>query len=90
MKKKLTNAETLGYFDTEAKTQLVTEASPVSLEFALLQIQNGENELSQNASRSLTDVEKRYFQTDVIWHNMDMWTFSYVPLWNRLWISYRS
>lgn len=46
LKKKLTNAETLGYFDTEAKTQLVTEASPVSLEFALLQIQNGENELS--------------------------------------------
>lgn len=41
LKKKLTNAETLGYFDTEAKTQLITDASPVGLGAVLTQIQHG-------------------------------------------------
>lgn len=72
MKEKLTNAETLGYFDTEAKTQLVTDASPVGLGAVLLQIQNGEKRIISYASRSLTDVEKRYSQTEkealgIIW-----------------------
>lgn len=72
LKEKLTNAETLGYFDTEAKTQLVTDASPVGLGAVLLQIQNGEKRIISYASRSLTDVEKRYSQTEkealgIIW-----------------------
>ena len=41
LKKKLTNAETLGYFDTEAKTQLITDPSPVGLGAVLTQIQHG-------------------------------------------------
>lgn len=48
MKEKLTNEETIGYmyFDTVAILQLVTDASLVGLEAVMLQIQNGENELS--------------------------------------------
>ena len=72
LKKKLTNAETLGYFDTEAKTQLITDASPVGLGAVLTQIQHGEKRIISYASRSLTDVEKRYSQTEkealgIIW-----------------------
>ena len=57
LKKKLTNAETLGYFDTEAKTQLITDANPVDLGAVLTQIQHGEKRIISYASRSLTDVE---------------------------------
>lgn len=48
LKVKLTNEETIGYmyFDTLAILQLVTDASLVGLEAVMLQIQNGENELS--------------------------------------------
>lgn len=48
LKEKLTNEETIGYmyFDTVAILQLVTDASLVGLEAVMLQIQNGENELS--------------------------------------------
>lgn len=48
LKERLTNEETIGYmyFDTVAILQLVTDASLVGLEAVMLQIQNGENELS--------------------------------------------
>lgn len=48
LKEKLTNEETIGYmyFDTVAILQLVTDASLVGFEAVMLQIQNGENELS--------------------------------------------
>lgn len=55
-----------------SKIQLVTDASPVGLGAVLLQIQNGEKQIISYASRSLTDVEKRYSQTEkealgIIW-----------------------
>ena len=53
----MAKTETLGYFDSAAKTRVITDASPV-------QEQNGEERVVCYASRSLTDVEKRYSETD--------------------------
>lgn len=44
LKEKLTNEETLGYFDTVANLQFVTDASFAGLEAVMLQVQNAENE----------------------------------------------
>ena len=42
LKDKLTNAETLGYFDQNAKTMVIVDASPVGLGCVLVQQQKGE------------------------------------------------
>ena len=47
-----------------AKTQVITDASPVGLGAVLVQEQNGENRVICYASRSLTDVERRFSQTE--------------------------
>lgn len=49
MKEKLTNKETLGYFDSVANLQFVTDASLVGPEAVMLQFQNGENESPMEA-----------------------------------------
>lgn len=49
LKEKLTNEETLGYFDTVANLQFVTDASFVGLEAVMLQVQNAENESPMQA-----------------------------------------
>ena len=64
LKKRLTNAETLGYFNLEAKTAIIADASPVGLGAVLVQTQNGESRVICYASRSLSDVERRYSQTE--------------------------
>ena len=64
LKCRLAKAETLGYFDTKAKTKLVTDASPVGLGAVLTQEQNGVDRVICYASRSLSEVEKRYSQTE--------------------------
>jgi hypothetical protein len=64
LKKRLTNAETLGYFDLKAKTAIIADASPVGLGAVLVQTQKGESRVICYASRSLTDVERRYSQTE--------------------------
>ena len=61
---RLAKAETLGYFDTKAKTKLVTDASPVGLGAVLTQEQNEVDRVICYASRSLSEVEKRYSQTE--------------------------
>lgn len=43
LKQKLTEAETLAYFDKNAKTQIIAEASPVGLGAVLTQVQNGQS-----------------------------------------------
>ena len=63
-KKRLAKTETLGYFDSAATTCVITDASPVGLGAILAQEQNGEERVICYASRSLTDVEKRYSQTE--------------------------
>ena len=60
----MAKTETLGYFDSAATTRVITDASPVGLGATLVQEQNGEERVISYASRSLTDVEKRYSQTE--------------------------
>lgn len=64
LKSQLSNAETLGYFDRQAETYVISDASPVGLGAVLVQKKEGENRVIAYASRSLTDVEKRYSQTE--------------------------
>ena len=42
LKKRLANTETLGYFDLDAVTRLITDASPVGPGAVLTQVQNVE------------------------------------------------
>ena len=65
LKSRLANAEILAYFDRNAeKTKLITDASPVGLGAVLTQVQGGCERVVAYASRSLTDVERRYSQTE--------------------------
>ncbi len=64
LKKTLANAETLGYFDKDAKSRIIADASPVGLGAVLIQEQHGQPRVISYASRSLTNVEKRYSQTE--------------------------
>ena len=72
LKRRLAQADTLGYFDRTAKTKIITDASPVGLGAVLVQEQKGENRVISYASRGLSDVERRYSQTEkealgVVW-----------------------
>lgn len=58
LKTSLSKAETLGYFDPKARTQVIVDASPVGLGAVLVQIQQGEPRIICFASKSLTDVER--------------------------------
>jgi hypothetical protein len=64
LKKRLTCAETLGYFDKEAKTTVIADASPVGLGAVLVQQQGDEHRIINYASRSLSDVERGHSQTE--------------------------
>ena len=64
LKKRLSSAEILGYFDKDAKTLIITDASPVGLGAVLIQEQHGVKRIISYASKSLSDVEKRYSQTE--------------------------
>ena len=54
----------MGYFDITTETRVITDASPVGLGAILVQEKNGEERVICYASQSLTDVEKRYSQTE--------------------------
>ena len=60
----ITQAETLAYFKVGCKTRIVADASPVGLGAVLTQQQGGVWRVVSYASRSLTDVERRYSQTE--------------------------
>ena len=62
--KRLSSAEILGYFDKDAKTLIITDASSVGLGAVLIQEQHGVKTIISYASKSLSDVEKRYSQTE--------------------------
>ena len=64
LKKCLANAKTLGYYDKNAETQVIADASPVGLGAVLTQKQGEDYRVICYASRSLTDTEKRYSQTE--------------------------
>lgn len=64
LKDDLANAVTLAYFDQNAKTRVIADAGPVALGAVLIQCQNGHDGVVSYASRSLSDVERRYSQTE--------------------------
>ena len=65
LKRRLSSAETLGYFDKDAKTLIIADASPVGLGAILIQEQQGRKGVISYASKSLSAVEKRYSQTEI-------------------------
>ena len=60
----MASSETLAYFDKESKTQVIADAGPVGLGAVLVQHQQGEYRVVCYASKSLTDIERRYSQTE--------------------------
>ncbi|XP_058456465.1 uncharacterized protein K02A2.6-like [Malaya genurostris] len=64
LKRYMTNPVTLGYFDDDDQTQLIADASPVGLGAVLIQINDRGPRIISYASRSLTDVERRYAQIE--------------------------
>ena len=82
LNKRLANRETLGYFDLDAETRLITDTSPVDLSAVLTQVQNNEERVICHASRSLTDVEIHYSQTErealgIVWACERLHTYLY-------------
>lgn len=61
---KAAKATTFACFDKEAPTQVIADASPVELGAVLEQNQKGIEVPVCYASRSLTDCERRYSQTE--------------------------
>ena len=64
LKDALSSPKTLAYFDGNAQTKVIADAGPVGLGGILVQEQNGEQRVICYASHSLTDVERRYSQTE--------------------------
>ena len=64
LKKSLSDTGTLAYFDKNAPTKVIADASPVGLGAVLVQEQRGEEVAVCYASRCLTDCERRYSQTE--------------------------
>ncbi|KAF2889413.1 hypothetical protein ILUMI_16761 [Ignelater luminosus] len=61
----LVTPSVLGYLDPEKKTQLITDASPVALAGVLVQYdKNNKPSIIYYGSKSLTEQEKRYSQTE--------------------------
>ena len=64
LKQKLAGASMLAYFDRDAHTRVIADASPVSLGAVLMQEVKGQSRAVCYASRSLSDTERRYSQTE--------------------------
>lgn len=65
LKTQLSRVPNLAYFDPNRRTRVVADASPVALGAVLIQFEsNGEPKIISFASKSLSDVEKRYSQTE--------------------------
>lgn len=65
LKEMMTDSLTLGYYDVRDKAQVIADASPVGLGSILIQIDElGRTRIISYASRSLSDVERRYAQTE--------------------------
>ena len=64
LKQELASADTLGYLDKNAPTQVIADASPVGLGAVLTQKQGDDYRVICYASRSLTDTERKYSQIE--------------------------
>ncbi len=58
----MAEASMMAFFDKDAPTEVVTDASPVGLGAVLVQEKQGVKRTVAFASRSLSDVERRYSQ----------------------------
>ena len=54
----------LSYFDKTCHTQVIADASPYGLVAVLVQKQNGQNRIIAYASRTLSQIERKYSQTE--------------------------
>ena len=64
LKQKFARASMLAYFDRDAHTRVIADASPVGLGAVLVQEVKGQSRAVCYASRSLSDTERRYSQTE--------------------------
>lgn len=64
LKNCLSEIPTLGYYDPQDRTQVVADASPVGLGAVLIQYDDKGPRIIAFGNKSLTDVEKRYCQTE--------------------------
>lgn len=64
LKQILSNELTLGYYDAKDRTQVIADASPVGLGAVLIQFDKNGPRIISYASRSLSEVEQRYAQTE--------------------------
>ena len=64
LKNQLANASMMAFSVKEAPTEVVTDASPVGLGGILVQEKQGVKRAVAFASRSLSDVERRYSQSE--------------------------
>ncbi|XP_047991724.1 uncharacterized protein K02A2.6-like isoform X2 [Leguminivora glycinivorella] len=64
LKEAISNIPTLGYYDVSKKTVVIADASPVGLGAVLVQIHDNEPRIIAFGSRTLTDCERRYCQTE--------------------------
>ena len=64
LKEDLAGASMLAFFDRGARTQVIADASPVGLGAVLVQEVDGQSRAVCYASRSLSDTERRYSQTE--------------------------
>ncbi|XP_028415017.1 uncharacterized protein K02A2.6-like [Dendronephthya gigantea] len=64
LKNKMSTADSLAYFDKDAETLIISDASPVGLGAVLVQKQQNVMKVVAYASRCLSDVERRYSQTE--------------------------
>lgn len=63
LKKRLSSAAALEYFDKNAPTKVIADTSPVCLGAVLMQQQGKELRVISYASQSLSDTERQYSQT---------------------------
>lgn len=64
IKERLSSEQALGYYNVHDRTQLYADASPVGLGAVLIQINGNVPRVISYASKSLSETEKRYCQTE--------------------------
>ena len=64
LKQLVAQATTLAYFRGDCNTRIIADAGPQGLAAVLTQLQDGEWRAISYASRNLTEVERRYSQTE--------------------------
>ena len=86
LKKCLANLKTLGYYDKNAETQVIADASPVGLGAVLTPKQGEDYRVICYASRSLTDTEKKVFadRKGSAKSGLDLQEISCLDLWFRI------